>query len=586
MSINFRTTNPTEELRTCKQKIASLALGRLILFFAIGALLIVGLTEVRWLLILFFPLGGLFVYLIQLFNLQKDSQLFLKAVLKMEKDRLMRRRRELSPFDKGEVFKDKKHPFSNDLDLFGEHSLFQLLDHTVSESGRNLLASWIKADVDPKQAQKRFYAIKELSGHKDFIRNFEAIGKAFIKEEKSKKSFYQWLKTPIRWKSFYWIPLILGPSIGVFFLFAWLFAAWSPAYLSAWILVGMGFLSLIFKPLLAAYKAMPDQGDLKTLTAWSRQLEQQEFSDHYLKSLQGPVMDQKYRASEALKSLEQQSFSVQNRINTVYLIFNLFFWVDFVLFWRLEMWKKKHASQMKRWEETFLEWQVMVSLAAFTVEEEVTCEVSWSAKQELDVKELKHPLLRQDICVPNDFQLSENQKIVLLTGSNMSGKTTFMRTLGVNLVLANLGLSPFASKFTIGAFQLFTSMRNTDSLSESVSSFYAELARIKGLLDKAEEQFPVFFLLDEILKGTNTTDRVMGSEALVKQLLGSQSKGIISTHDIELSTLEKELPQVVNYSFHSNIKDDEILFDYKIKPGACTSFNAHKLMELMGIRFT
>jgi len=586
MSINFQTTDPSIELRACKQKIASLALARLMVFFAIGALLIVGLTEVRWLLVLFFPLAGLFVYLIKLFNQQKDRQAFLRSVLMIEENALLRKRRELSSFDQGAIFKDKKHPFCNDLDLFGEHSLFQLLDHTVGEGGRIKLASWIKAGVDPKQAQKRFRAIKELSTHKAFIRNFEAIGKAFIKSEKSKKSFYQWLKTPVQWKSFYWIPLITGPIVGLLLLFGWLLAGWSPAYIGIWILVGLGFLGLVFKTLLEAYKAMPDHGDLKTLTSWAAELEQLEFSDSYLKSLQAPVMDNTFRASLALRALEQQSFAVQNRINMVYLIFNLFFWVDFGLLWRLESWKKKYAGHMEKWEETFQELQVLVSLSAFTVEEGISCEVKWSDHLELKVEELKHPLLQQEACVPNDFCLSDSQKIVLLTGSNMSGKTTFMRTVGINLVLANLGLSPFAKNFTTGAFQLFTSMRNTDSLSESVSSFYAELARIKGLLDRAENQYPVFFLLDEILKGTNTTDRVMGSEALVKQLLGSQSKGIISTHDIELSQLENEIPQVVNYSFHSNIKDDEILFDYKIKKGACTSFNAHKLMELMGIRFS
>ena len=161
-----------------------------------------------------------------------------------------------------------------------------------------------------------------------------------------------------------------------------------------------------------------------------------------------------------------------------------------------------------------------------------------------------------------------------------------MRTLGINLVLANLGLAPFAKRFHIGPFRLFTSMRNTDNLGENVSSFYAELARIKGLLDQSTKGRPIFFLLDEILKGTNTTDRIMGSEALIRQLLGSDCKGVISTHDIELSELETRIPSLVNYSFHSEIMEDEILFDYKIKNGPCPSFNAHKLMELMGIRFT
>lgn len=167
----------------------------------------------------------------------------------------------------------------------------------------------------------------------------------------------------------------------------------------------------------------------------------------------------------------------------------------------------------------------------------------------------------------------------------MSGKTTFMRTLGTNLVLINLGLRPFGECVELGQFQLYTSMRNSDNLGESVSSFYAELSRIKKLIDRLDSGEQLFFLLDEILKGTNTEDRISGSEALIRQLQDSPSLGIISTHDIELSQLENEIPYVKNYSFHSEIHDKTIDFDYKIKRGPCPSFNAHKLMELMGIRF-
>ena len=203
----------------------------------------------------------------------------------------------------------------------------------------------------------------------------------------------------------------------------------------------------------------------------------------------------------------------------------------------------------------------------------------------MEVENIKHPLISPTLCVGNDFRLCTDKKTVLLTGSNMSGKTTFMRTLGINLVLGNLGLNAFANKFYVGPFLLFTSMRNTDNLGENVSSFYAELARIKELLVRAEQGLAIFFLLDEILKGTNTTDRIMGSEALIRQLTNSNCKGIISTHDIELSDLHTKIPSLFNHSFHSEIREDEILFDYKIKKGPCPSFNAHKLMELMGIRF-
>ncbi len=585
MPINFDKTSPKKELASARKKAASLSVARLIVFLFMGAIIVVGLSELRWLLVLFFPLSLLFIYLIIIFNRQKDKQSFLQAVIQIYADKEKRTNRELSSFDKGEEFMDKKHPFSNDLDLFGDHSLFQLINHTVNDGGKQKLSQWMLAETSAPLSQKRYPAVEELSLNKDFLLYFEAYGKAFLKEEKSKSQFYQWLKTPSLWKSWYIIPAIIGPFLGVVILGSVLFGLLPASVLSLFVLIGMGLLGLVFKPLLNVSKVMPNEGDLKTLTAWALQLENANFTNEYLNTLKNPVSNGKHKASVALKALEQQTFMVQNRINLMYLIFNLLFWIDFPVLLRLEKWKSKYGSQIHLWEDIFNEWQTIVSLAAFTADEKLTCDLSWSKEFILEVGNIKHPLISPAICVGNDFSLPPEKKTVLLTGSNMSGKTTFMRTLGINIVLANLGLKPFATKFHIGPFLLFTSMRNTDNLGENVSSFYAELARIRELLVQADQGRSILFLLDEILKGTNTTDRIMGSEALIRQLTNSNCKGIISTHDIELSDLNAKLPTLLNHSFHSEIKDNEILFDYKIKSGPCPSFNAHKLMELMGIKF-
>lgn len=585
MHIDFDTTSPKKELEGVKRYITTLSLARLVVFLLLGAVVLVGLAEIRWLLSLFFPLSAIFIYLIVRFNSQKDKQAFLEAVLQINADRENRLARELSSFDGGEQFRDKKHPFANDLDLFGDHSLFQLINHTVNEGGKTQLAQWMLSEGSPEVAKKRYRAINELVQNKSFLLNFEALGKAFWKEEKSKTLFYQWLRAPSIWKSWYIVPAVLGPVGGILILTAVIFGNFPPSLLSLFILIGMFFLGWVFRPLLQVAQIMPDEGDLKTLTAWARQLENIDFKNEYLKELQQPVSNGNYKASEALKTLEQHSFMVQNRGNLMYLIFNLLFWVDFPVLMRLEKWKKQYSQQIQQWDGLFNEWQALVSLAAFTADERLSCEMSWSSELNLEAKNIKHPLIHKDLCVGNDFGLKDSSQVVLLTGSNMSGKTTFMRTIGINMVLAYLGLNPFAEKFSVGPFLLFTSMRNTDNLGENVSSFYAELARIRELLLRSEKGNPVFFLLDEILKGTNTTDRIMGSEALIRQLISGKGKGIISTHDIELSELSKTIPSLVNASFHSEIRENEILFDYKLKHGPCPSFNAHKLMELMGIRF-
>lgn len=574
-----------KELAQAKKKATALSLVRLLLFFLILAITIVGLSEIR-LLLLSLPFALVFfVYLIIQFNRQKDKEAFIKQLMQMAVESEKRKHRELKMFRSGDRYLDKNHPFANDLDLFGEHSLFQLLNHTVNQAGESLLVTWMKSPINAVNAKLRFTAIKELSQKPVFLKSFEALGRAFIGKEKSKKDFYQWLEKPQRWKTWQFLPMLLGPIGGLGVLVGTLFFGLPYGWIGIWILLGMIFLGFVFQSLQEAALVMPNEGDVKTFGLWSAILVKEKFEDDYLKQLQHDFKNQEVAAPEILKSLEQKTFMIQNRFNLVYLIFNLLFWTDFFLWWRLLVWKNKNAQYLQSWENSFTAWQVLVSLGAFTAEESLTQTVDWTKEDMIEVKDIKHPLLHPAKAVGNDFSMDASNQVVLLTGANMSGKTTFMRTLGINMVMVNLGLSPCATAFRCGHFQLFTSMRNSDNLGESVSSFYAELARIKLLLDTAAEGIKVFFLLDEILKGTNTEDRILGSEALIKQLAASGGKGIISTHDIELSALETKLNYLKNRSFHSEITDQEIHFDYKIKAGPCPSFNAHKLMELMGIKF-
>ena len=194
-----------------------------------------------------------------------------------------------------------------------------------------------------------------------------------------------------------------------------------------------------------------------------------------------------------------------------------------------------------------------------------------------------HPLIKPQERISNDFELIGHGTIGLITGSNMSGKSTFLRTVGVNLVLAQMGAPVCAFDMNLSLTRVFTSMRTQDNLEEHISSFYAELKRIKQLLDDIDEQSPIFFLLDEILKGTNSEDRHNGSKALLDQLNTSHATGLVSTHDLALSRLASQNENIINYSFNSKIIQDQIIFDYLLTPGPCKSFNASKLMENMGI---
>ncbi len=204
---------------------------------------------------------------------------------------------------------------------------------------------------------------------------------------------------------------------------------------------------------------------------------------------------------------------------------------------------------------------------------------------ELEAKDMGHPLIPEERRVCNSITISSGGKTVLVTGSNMSGKSTFLRTCGVNIVLALAGAPVCAAAFTVSHVQVFSSMRISDSLEDNTSSFYAELKRLAAIIKEAEHNPRLFLLLDEILRGTNSNDRYIGSVALIRQLIGYETVSVVATHDLKLADLAEELPEKIdNYHFDVKIDGEELYFDYQLNPGICTSMNASILMKKMGIK--
>jgi len=572
-----------KKLQALRAKVVRLSLLRLIAFLGLGAFFILSLTDGGFWIFLLLAFLVLFVSLIKQFNHHKDQERIYLAIEQLEKRKQCRQDRQLADLDAGLEFADKAHPFSGDLDLFGTHSLFQLLNHSHSPSGKKALAALMGSSFDPNLAQQRREAVAELQEKPAFLRAMEAIGLAFAQGKQT--SWKLWLEQAERASLLHKVLAVLGPLGGLCMLVLIAQGILPQAVLGAWFLLGILLLGLVFGSLKKAAEAIPVAATLQSLRLRAEEIEATPFSAALLKQDQTRLLAEGKPASQQLQELDTLGLWVQNRLNLLYLPINLLFWTDFILYLWLVQWKIKVSSSLIQLPETLEAWEVWVSLGSFEVEVGHAGIATWSQAPILEAEQVFHPLLHPAKAVANSISLNADRKLVLLTGSNMSGKTTFMRTLGINAVLVNLGLRPFAERMTLGSLQLFTSMRNTDNLGESVSSFYAELFRIRTLLQRLEQGEAIFFLLDEILKGTNTQDRISGSEALVAQLLPSQGLGMISTHDIELAALGEKEARVQNYSFHSEILDQEILFDYRLKEGACPSFNAHKLMELMGIKF-
>ncbi|MBB6326256.1 hypothetical protein FHS59_001884 [Algoriphagus iocasae] len=582
---DFGTEDLSGKIAEIKKKSGSLSFLRLLLFVGIGITGILSISQTLVWAIPFLIIIGFFVVSIQKYNFLKDQEAIYQALIDILAKEELRIARNLKSIENGIEFQDKSHPFANDLDLFGDHSLFQLVNHTVTKGARVKLSNLMKSPFDQEMAKKLQDASQELSLNPGFLRAIESSGKAFYSEDKKNLNWQNWLGNKKDISPILSVLAFVGSIGGLTVIILVALGLIPSALLGLWVLIGFIPLGFVFKSLKEASDKLPSRSQLKAFSTWLRELEKMNFDSSLLKEKQHHILRNEISASQLFNQLDRLGLWIDNRINILYIPFNLLLWTDLFLARKLQLWINQHGEEMSKIPELLEDWELLVSLGAFEKEIGFQSQVTWTDDANLFVENISHPLLNPDKAISNDFRLGDLKRFVLLTGANMSGKTTFMRTLGINCVMVNMGLKPYDANFTMGNFQLYTSMRNTDNLGESVSSFYAELSRIHTLIERLENGEKIFFLLDEILKGTNTEDRIAGSEALIRQVAKTPGFGIVSTHDIELSALEGKIEVVENRSFHSEILDDTINFDYKLKQGPCPSFNAHKLMELMGIKF-
>ena len=296
-----------------------------------------------------------------------------------------------------------------------------------------------------------------------------------------------------------------------------------------------------------------------------------------------PASKQVRRLYNVLELFHQRGTSTGAR-GFAYGLFNQLFLLDIYCLVALDRWKEDCGKALPVWTEALGTLEALSSIGGFCFTNPTfTFPTIVEGPPHTHFKAAGHPLIAADKRVANDFMLSGEGDIALVTGSNMAGKSTFLRTLGVNCVLALMGAPVCAEDATVSPLHVFTSMRTQDNLAAGISSFYAELRRIRYLLDYIDGHPRVFFLLDEVLKGTNSHDKHTGTLSLLRQLAESEAFGLVTTHDLSIATVLDSDPRVHNYSFHSRIEDGKIIFDYRLKAGPCQEFNASELMKMMGI---
>ena len=490
--------------------------------------------------------------------------------------------------DDGKEYLNEKHPFVNDLDVFGRSSLFQMINSTKTKFGREKLVEILSLKKLPSKEEiiKRQEAIRELGNKIDFRQKLEV--KSTIKKSglKDTKDLIEWMKSESTFnKSLNFIPYIFIAITAISFVLVLI------GYLPITYIILVFMINYIVVKL--STKKLKDviglfeihKNDIEAYYNLIEIIDNEEFKSELLSEIKTNLNKESKSVVSEMKALKNLSDWIgDSSSNAYYLLLNVTILSDIFILKNLYDWKEKNGIKFEAWLKTMGDIEALCSIAnlAFDFEEWIYPLIS--NIDEIKAVELAHPMLYSK-AISNSFSLNSKSKIALITGSNMSGKSTFLRTIGINLVLSYIGAPVCAKNFEAGIFNIYTCMRTKDNLEESISSFYAEILRIKILIEASKKGEKVFFLLDEIFKGTNSKDRHDGATVLIKQLVKNNAMGLVSTHDLELCDLENEYNWIKNYNFQEYYKDNNIKFDYKLRDGRSKTQNAIHLMKLAGIEF-
>jgi hypothetical protein len=581
----YKTIEEKEE-----KKILIYSILRLIVFAGGIIFCWIGFTigVITGLLCIIFSLS-LFLLLLKLFAEHSDRKEFFGNHIKINNNEADALQGNLSHFDSGEKFVDPNHDFSHDVDVFGANSLFHNLNRTVTGYGKDLLAEWFKFPFTlSDQIKKRQDAIRELASRAEWRHNFSAsgIGKTFEKSEI--EGILDWLNegSSITFSKLSKILLYILPGITIIsFILSILslipFQVFSFLFLLNLLIISMGLkkINKIHNVLTGKYNFLASTEKLL------KTFENVTFESEILNEIRKNISGKDISASVTVKRLRRLVQIFDNRLNIIVSVFlNGFLLWDYQSVLRLERWKLENKGLLPVWLKMIGTVDAYISLANLAANnpEFIYPEISDRAVI-FNAKGMGHPLINADVRVCNDFNVSE-KGIIIITGANMAGKSTFLRTVAVNFILGMAGAPVCASELTFTPIRLFTSMRTTDSLSGNESYFYAELKRLKELKLKVENKENVFFILDEILKGTNSADKSLGSRMFLEKLAEMGGTGMIATHDVSLGELEKSFPgKILNMCFEVEIEGDLISFDYKLQQGITRKMNAAILMRQMGI---
>ena len=488
-------------------------------------------------------------------------------------------------FPNGKEFVDPQHSYSHDLDLFGDESLFQYLNRCATRLGENELANNLtRLRFKKEEIVERQLAIRELGSQLEFRQLCWATGKQIQDSKFNLEPLLIWLRQSNLFysKNFFMFLQWSLPIITCSALIGMIFLPELQFFFIPLGLLQLGITSYYNKPItklqeeLSRYRVI-----MENYSRLFDLLSKQVVKSKLLISHQQIAKE----ATDHVHELSKLINAIESRANMIARMFgNGLFMYDFHTVTKLEDWRNKYSSDLPHWLESMAEWDALTSFSTFHYNNPNYAFAEIDEQLIIDGKEIGHPLIRSKVRVTNDFSLGNPANVMLVTGANMAGKSTFLRAIGVNCILALNGAPVCASQWKCSVATLRTGMRTTDSLKDHESYFYAELNRLQSIIEELRARKPVVILLDEILKGTNSNDKLAGSRELIKQFIDKNALVLIATHDILLGDMETQYPNhILNTCFEGRIENDQLTFDYKLNRGLAQRANATFLMKKMGI---
>ncbi|QNM85440.1 DNA mismatch repair protein MutS [Polaribacter pectinis] len=572
-----------EKAKELKSKSANLSVFRFAVFLATCFLIYLTFGKYPDIFIVAFLGLLLFGFLVTKHVNLKRKRNILAEKIKINAVEIQVLNRDFHHLETGEEFINPAHYYSNDIDLFGLGSFYQYINRTKTKDGKVVLANCLTENKTDTILEKQD-ALRELSGKVKWRQHFSALA-SLVSVNSTTNAIVGWISNynsvfPKFLKTLQIVFTIVSLSLIGLISFGQI----SFTYIVIWFFVGLFITGRFVMKINHLYtEASKARDTFKQYHYLLNEIENEGFTSKILKEKQQIINSESKKASVIFKEFARILDTFDQRNNIVIAIFgNGLFLSEIYNVCKVEKWISAYKHTVENWFDVVAYFDAQNSLANFKFNHpkfifpEITSE-----KNVIKSSNLGHPLLNSEKRVDNDFNINK-EEFFIVTGANMAGKSTFLRTVSLSIVMANCGLPVCAESFKYSPIKLITSMRTTDSLTEDESYFYSELKRLKFIVDEIEDK-DYFIILDEILKGTNSKDKAIGSKKFVEKLSKSKSTGIIATHDVSLCELENEFEDIKNYYFDAEIINNELHFDYTLKNGVCKNMNASFLLQKMEI---